>query len=471
MPRFIAARPDSRLITLPWDVPLEDWPTDSLVALPRGISRHVVRFVRVGTEIYAVKEVLEHLAIHEYRLLHDLTRLDTPSVEPVGVVTGRVDAHGEPLDSVLITKHLQFSLPYRSLFTRGVRQDTVNRLVDAMVVLLARLHLIGFLWGDVSLSNTLFRRDAGSFAAYLVDAETGELHQDLSDGQREHDLTIARTNLFGEFSDLEAGGLLDEALKPLVLVEAIENRYRDLWSELTGVEEFDGSEMHRIESRVRRLNALGFDVAELDITTDFAGSTIRIQPKVVDAGHHSRRLLRLTGLDTEENQARRLLNDLDYFRARTDQQNADESIVAHQWLTEEFEPVVEAVPHELRGKLEPAELYHEVLEHRWFLSEQAGHEVPMIDAIESYVSTVLRGLPDEAIVSATGDDGPALANPYDPSQGFADDDETKPYDPWEDGDEAPEAGPEATSDFLDIAALRRKAAASKASRIDDEAVG
>ena len=245
-----------------------------------------------------------------------------------------------------------------------------------MVVLLARLHLIGFLWGDVSLSNTLFRRDAGAFAAYLVDAETGELHDQLSDGQREHDLAIARTNLFGEFCDLEAGGLLDAALDPLVLVETIESRYRELWAELTGAEEFDGTEMHRIESRVRRLNALGFDVAELDITTDFDGSTIRIQPKVVDAGHHSRRLIRLTGLDTEENQARRLLNDLDSYRARTDQQNADEAIVAHQWLTARFEPVVTSVPGDLRGKLEPAELYHEVLEHRWFLSEDAGRRDP-----------------------------------------------------------------------------------------------
>ena len=208
----------------------------------------------------------------------------------------------------------------------------------------------------------MFRRDAGAFAAYLVDAETGELHEQLTNGQREHDLTIARTNLFGEFCDLEAGGLLDEALDPLTLVETIENRYRELWSELTGAEEFDGSEMHRIESRVRRLNALGFDVAELDITTDFAGSTIRIQPKVVDAGHHSRRLIRLTGLDTEENQARRLLNDLDYFRARTDQQGADEA--------DRGPPVADRTvraggqarcPRTCGAKLEPAELYHEVL--------------------------------------------------------------------------------------------------------------
>jgi len=454
VPRFLAAKPDPRLITLPFEIPLEEWPRDTLVALPRGISRHVVRFVRVGTEVFAVKEVLEHLARHEYRLLRDLTRLDTPSVEPIGVVTDRFTPYGEPLDPILITRHLQFSLPYRSLFSRAVRQDTVNRLVDAMVVLLARLHLIGFLWGDVSLSNTLFRRDAGAFAAYLVDAETGELHNELTPGQREHDLTIARTNLYGEFCDLEAGGLLDAALDPLTLVENIENRYRELWAELTEVEEFDGSQIHRIESRVRRLNALGFDVAELEVTTDFAGSTVRIQPKVVDAGHHSRRLMRLTGLDTEENQARRLLNDLDYYRAVTDQQGADEAIVAHEWVNERFEPVIATVPPDLRGKLEPAELYHEVLEHRWFMSEKAGREVSITEAAEGYVATVLSGLPDEAVALSSMESMGPLANPYDPSQGYLDEETDKPYDPWEDDAEPEEPEP---AGYLDIAALRSRA--------------
>jgi hypothetical protein len=457
MPRFLAAQPDSRLITLPWATPLAEWPEEKLVALPRGISRHVVRFVRVDSEVYAFKELVEHLAWHEYRLLRDLTRLDTPSVDAVGVVTERVDAHGDPLDPILITRHLQFSLPYRSLFNRGVRQDTVNRLVDAMVVLLARLHLIGFMWGDVSLSNTLFRRDAGAFAAYLVDAETGELHDRLTDGQREHDLTIARTNLYGEFSDLEAGALLDDSLDPLVLVETIESRYRELWGELTGVEEFNTGEMHRIEGRVRRLNALGFDVAELDIITDLGGSTIRIQPKVVDAGHHSRRLIRLTGMDTEENQARRLLNDLDYYRARTDQQGADEAIVAHEWLTEQFEPLVQSVPMDLRAKLEPAELYHEMLEHRWFLSERVGAEISVEEAAQSYVNTVLRELPDEEVaVSAMESMGP-LANPFDPSQGLIDEEYEKPYDPWEDEAADSEAAGERAPAYLDIAALRAKA--------------
>jgi hypothetical protein len=452
MPRFLSSRPDSRLIPLPWELPLTEWPQENLVALPRGISRHVVRFIRVGSSVYAAKEVLEHLALHEYRMLTDLHRAGTPSVEPMAVVSGRVDAEGVPLDPVLITRHLAFSLPYRSLFAQGVRPETVSRLLDALVLLLARLHLVGFLWGDVSLSNVLFRRDAGEFAAYLVDAETGELHESLTRGQREHDLQIATTNLYGEFSDLEAGQLLDASLDPQRLTESIIARYRELWSELTGAEEFAGTEIFRIEKRVRRLNALGFDVAELAIDTLENGSRIRIQPKVVDAGHHARRLLRLTGLDTEENQARRLLNDLDTFRARTNQTETDEAVVAHQWLTQSFQPVVDAVPAELRGKREGAQIYHELLDYRWYASQREHREVPMLEAVHGYIADVLRALPDEVIAAAGQAEDRQLANPYDPSQGYVDEDDGPlPPDPWETGEqEAVRPG------FLDIDALRAR---------------
>jgi len=456
MPRFISATPDSRLLPFPWGVPLAEWPAELLVALPRGLSRHVVRFIQVGNSVYAAKEVIGHLAQHEYRLLHDLHRLDTPSVEPVGIITERRDASGRPLDPILLTRHLEFSLPYRSLFTQGVRQETVSRLLDAMVVLIVRLHLIGFKWGDVSLSNILFRRDAGAFAAYLVDAETGEMHPRLTAGQREQDLDIARTNLYGDFLDLAAGGQLNTALDPLQLVQTVVSRYQDLWQELTGVEEFAGSEHKRIEGRVRRLNALGFDVAEMDIRTDAGGSTIRIQPKVVDAGHHQRRLMRLTGLDTEENQAQRLLNDLDTYRFQSGQTHRDEAVVAHQWLTEVFEPVMRQVPEGLRDKREPAQLFHELLDYRWYKSQRENRDVPLVEAAAGYVREILQRLPDEAMSRESllpANEAKQLVNPYDPSQGYFEDGEEPPYDPWEDGVETPDV----PGDFLDIAALRARA--------------
>jgi hypothetical protein len=393
-----AAAPDAALLDLPWELPLEQWPQRRLAALPRGLSRHVVRFARLGDEVIAVKEINAELARREYGLLRMLRRLGEPCVEPVAVIDGRSTPGGDRLDPALVTRHLQFSLPYRALFSRTLRPDTATRLLDALAVLLVRLHLAGFFWGGVSLWNTLFRRNAGAFAAYLVDAETGELHGSLSDGQREHDLDLARTNIAGELMDLAAGELLEDDLDPVETSDLIVSRYRELWAQLTEPESFERGERWRVAARIERLNALGFDVGELAISTDVDGTTVRIQPKVVDAGHHCRRLLRLTGLDVEDNQARRLLNDLDSFRAATDRQGDDEEIVAHDWLGHVYEPVLRSVPRELRGKLEPAEIFHEVLEHRWYMSEQAGRDVPLLEAVRSYVDGVLPHKPDEAAV-------------------------------------------------------------------------
>ena len=396
--QITAAAPDPALLDLPWALPLEDWPESTLAALPRGISRHVVRFARLSGKVIAVKEIKEELARREYGLLRLLRRLDVPCVEPVGVVTGRTTSDGEPLDDALVTRHLQFSLPYRALFSQNLRPDTAQRLVDALAVLLVRLHLTGFFWGDVSLSNTLFRRDAGAFAAYLVDAETGELHDALTPGQRAHDLEVARVNIAGELMDLEAGGLLDTDADPIDISELIVSRYLSLWAELTDSESFEVGDRWRVDARIRHLNELGFDVGELAITTDIGGATVQIQPKVVDAGHHSRRLLRLTGLDVGENQARRLLNDLDSYRASTDRQGDSEELVAHDWLSRVFEQVVQAVPRQLGSKLEPAEVFHEVLEHRWYMSENRGRDVELPEVVADYVNTVLPTKPDEAAI-------------------------------------------------------------------------
>ena len=396
--QITAASPDPALLDLPWHIPLEDWPAENLAALPRGISRHIVRFARLSGRVIAIKEIGESVAYREYELLRQLNRLDVPCVEPVGVITGRTTPEGEPLEAVLITKHLQFSLPYRALFSQTLRPDTATRLIDALAVLLVRLHLIGFYWGDVSLSNTLFRRDAETFAAYLVDAETGDLHDTLTEGQRAYDLEVARVNIIGELMDLQAGEFLEDDVDAIAIGEMLVERYTELWTTLTDAESFGLDDRWRVQARIERLNDLGFDVGELDITTDVGGTTVSIQPKVVDAGHHSRRLMRLTGLDVQENQARRLLNDLDSYRAATHRQGEDESFVAHDWLTEVFEPAVRAVPRELRLKLEPAQVFHELLDHRWFLSQQQRRDVPMPEATRSYVENILPGRPDEQAI-------------------------------------------------------------------------
>lgn len=388
---------DAGLLALPWSTPLDAWTSDHIVSLPKGLSRHLVRFANLSGRVVAVKETTGEMARREYEMLGMLARLDVPCVERVAVIDGRRTAKGEPLPAALVTAHLKFSLPYRALFTQTLRPDTAGRLVDALAALLVRLHTVGFFWGDVSLSNTLFRRDAGAFAAYLVDAETGELHEGgLTRGQREHDLDVARTNIAGEIMDLEAGGRLEGGMDAVAIADGIMSSYRSLWATLTDQETFAAGEAWHITERVQRLNDLGFDIGEMSIEATPDGTKVRIQPKVVDAGHHQRRLLRLTGLDVEENQARRLLNDMDEFKARVSRLGSDEDMVAHEWLTRVFEPVVKAIPWDLRAKLEPAEVFHQVLEHRWYMSQARGQSVPIAEVLSSYVDTVLRHRRDEA---------------------------------------------------------------------------
>jgi len=401
------------LFDLPWDLSLEDWPQDTIAALPKGISRHIVRFIHLGDHIVAVKETTEALAIREYDMLHKLDRLDVPCVEPVAIVSGRTDKDGEELPAALVTRHLRFSLPYRALYSQTLREDTATRLADALAVLLVRLHIVGFFWGDVSLSNTLFRRDAGSFAAYLVDAETGELMPgSLSDGQRENDLEIARVNVAGELLDLQAGGRLDEDIDPVAVSQSIVDSYRSLWNELTGWESFDQSERWRISQRVSRLNELGFDIENMSISTDSAGSSLRIQPKIVDAGHHTRRLLRLTGIDAGENQARRLLNDLDSYRAiHFPGDNVDEEMAAHQWLSEVYDPIIRAIPREYRGKLEGPEIFHQWQEHRASRSRDEQRDVSREESLQSYIEHVLQHRRDEAMVTGPPTEALTLPNP------------------------------------------------------------
>jgi hypothetical protein len=390
-------RPD--FLDLPWSAPLDEWRTDRLAVVDRGIGRHVVRFVDYDGVVFALKELPDRLAQREYRLLRALAREGLPAVEAVGVVGDR----GRDLDDVLLTRHLEFSLPYRLVLARRPVANLRARLLGALADLLVRLHLAGFFWGDCSLSNTLFRRDAGALAAYVVDVETAELQEQLTDGQRAYDLDIAEENLIGELLDLQAERGGGEFGDPAELARDVRAEYERLWSELTAEEEFEAGEPARLGERLRRLNERGFDVAEVELDSTESGFRLRVRPQVVEPGHHRRRLLRLTGLEAQENQARRLLRDIDDFRAALeacDIRPVSESALAGRWLTDVFEPTLASVPPDLRAKRAAAELYHELLDHRWRVSERTGREVGIDQAIGSYVEDVLRSLPDERTLLA-----------------------------------------------------------------------
>ena len=382
------------VIGLPWEQPLEEWPEDPALTEKRGISRHIVRLVRAdeedpNSEIYAVKETVIEFAKREYKALNELKRLGAPSVEPVAVIEGRTNIAGEELPCAIATRFLPYSLPYRVVLSQSVSEHDINNMANALAYLLVQLHLLGFWWGDCSLSNTLFRRDADSFAAYLVDAETGEFQVKLSDGQREHDLEIAFFNVAAELEDLQLSGVLYEGMDPIRASEAVQRRYRRLWSALKDPKKLDPKDRHAVERAMRALHDLGFTVEEVSVSLDGENKSLIFQPKLVAAGYHQARLMELMGLETEELQAKRLLASFDRYRSRMEEPRPPVNQSALKWLNEVFRPTLAQVPQELVGRVEPAQMFHEILEHRWYLSEKAGGDVGLDNATKSYISEIL----------------------------------------------------------------------------------
>lgn len=394
-----AGHPD--FLDLPWSEPLEEWHSERIVRMARGISRHVVRFVAYDDRVYALKETDAGAAGREYRLLLALREEGLPVVEPVGVARWRGDGGRGPDRATLITRYLDYSLPYHYLLARRGRPGLLDRLLDGGVVLMARLHLEGFYWGDFSLSNALFRRDAGAFIAYLVDAETGERRPSLSDAMRANDVEVAVENIAGGLIDLQASGRIEEGLDPLGLAGAFGERYRALWLELTREDEVPADEQWHIHRRMERLNELGFDVEEISLVRSADGERLRIRPTLVEEGHHARALESRTGLRVQENQARRLLNDIAAYGAWLEHVEGSplpEAVAAYRWLREIYEPAIARVPDELRSRREPPELFHEMLRHRDALSQEVGHNPGNDVAMDSYTASVLPGLPDERLL-------------------------------------------------------------------------
>ncbi|MGC8633812.1 MAG: DUF4032 domain-containing protein [Candidatus Limnocylindrales bacterium] len=397
------------MLSLPWGRPLADWSHEAVTLRERpvGASRHVVRFVELAGTLYALKEMPVGVARREYETLRELERREFPGVRPLGLVERGGD---EP--AVLVTEYLAGSFQFRRLFQRlpaGARKHR-DRLLDAMAWLMVDLHRNGVYWGDCSLANTLFRRDGQALQAFLVDAETSEVHPSLSDGQRALDVEILVENVAGDLADIGAqigrpSELIDEDFEA---AERVAQRYAALWEELHREETIGPGDQYRVEARVRRLNELGFAVDELSFdpgaeesgsgaggteawpATSPAGEGAagRLRLRVVVAGRrfHASELRRLTGLEVGEGQATILLNDLRACRGRLERQvggSVSEAEAADRWLTEIVRPTLARLATLRLATPDPVQAYCDLLEVRWLLSEEAGHDVGDEAAIEA----------------------------------------------------------------------------------------
>ena len=394
--RFIFSPPAEHaagLLTLPWDTRLADWDDERLIEVRNaGLHRHVVKFVAEGDDVFVLKELPEELARREYRLLRHLAEISIPAVHVLGLCIDRAG-----LDAVLVTRFLDFSATYRSLLTSTRGGLSLDSLLGGMVELRSAFTSPASS-GAIARCRPLFRLDAGDIEAYLVDAETAEIHPTLTDGQRAYDLDLAYERIAGELFDLQAGDLLSQDVDPIETAQGVVARYGALWNEVTREDVVTRDEQrYKIGERIQRMEELGFDVDEVELITVDGGAKVRLRTRAADPGRWRRILMTRTGLDVQDQQARRLLSDMAAYRAWLEQSGGrpvPELMAASRWLAEVYDPVVTAIPTHLRAKLDSAEVFHEVLEHRWFLSERAGRDVGTTAAASDYFARVLPHVPD-----------------------------------------------------------------------------
>uniref|UniRef100_UPI0008322A89 DUF4032 domain-containing protein n=1 Tax=Aldersonia kunmingensis TaxID=408066 RepID=UPI0008322A89 len=339
--RLRAATPE--LLTLPWDRPLADWsvPEVALRDVPVGPSRHLVKFAEADGLLWALKELPPRIAQKEYAVLRRLEDMALPAVRPAGLVIQH-----EHDTAILVTHYLRGSWQYRRLFKRLPPDQPRHRarLLDAMAVLLVELHRHGVFWGDCSLANTLFSRDGQTLQAWLVDAETSEVHPELSKGQRDLDLEILVENVGMGMIDLASGLDRPPELFGTLLAEAkgIGDRYTELWRLLHDEPEFGFGDRYRVEGTIRRLNELGYAVDEVALQPVEEGSgRLRLDIAVGDRRYHAHRLRELTGLDVGEGQATILLGDLFAYEAyvgRREDRDLPADEAANRWVSRVLRP-------------------------------------------------------------------------------------------------------------------------------------
>lgn len=376
---------------LPWNLPLTDWSgrCTRIEEVPKGPSRHPVLFVNYSGQVFALKELPLGLAEKEYQQLLMMDEARIPVVTPVGFVSRRFA--NDP-DSVLITRYLDYSIPFRTLFMSSHLARYRDHLLDAIAGLLVQLHLGDIFWGDCSLANTLFRRDAGALRAYLVDAETAEYFpKDIPALMRHQELEIMEENVNSELADLNAEGYLTGDIPYVDVGSYIRLRYQLLWEEITRENIISPHENYRIQERIRALNALGFSVGDVELLQTVDGNQLRLRAVVSDRNFHHDQLLNLTGIDAEEQQAQKMMNEIQELKATLSQQNNRStplSAAAYYWQNNIYEPTIQKLKPSIKPDLGAVELYCQVLEHKWYLSEKArqdvGHQVATEDYLKNF---------------------------------------------------------------------------------------
>ncbi len=384
-----------RLEGLPWRVPVEQWLAEGveLLNIRRGESRHPVVFVERAGVRYAIKETTPHMAEREARNLREIAHRGIPTLSVVGTLTvaqppialagpGGAAQYLSGDRSYIITRLAQRVVPHAFLYRLPLNGRSKQRLLSAVAVLMVELHEHGVYWGDPSLANILLRIDGRRILAIMADAETSELFAGpVSRGLRENDLAAFAESLAWQAEDLRQARNLPEDQQPLDDADYryFAHRYRWLCREHARLSAypFHFGTLQQAQQFLQQVNRRGFSLLSM------TGRALREFTTVLP-GWYQRRIYQLLHVAVPRIYARRFYNMILGHQAIMSEQEGREvplEEAARHWYTQYHLPAIMLLRQVLTAGQDPLKAYFDVMLHKWKMSERAGSEVPLDEAV------------------------------------------------------------------------------------------
>src|SRR5579875_3675856 len=386
-----------RLEGLPWQERLETWKEHGvpLLMIRRGESRHPVVFVERDGARYAIKETTPHMAEREVYNLRAIELRGIPTLTAVGTVTvpappialevpqlGGIRQYISGDRGYTVTRLAPRVIPHSILYRIPFSKRTKRRLFSAIALLMLELHEHGVYWGDPSLANVLMRIDGRRILAIMADAETAELFPEpISEGLREQDLASFGESLVWQAEDLRQARGLPEDQQPLDETDFryFERRYRWLRKEHQRISEEREHfrTLQQTQIFLHRINHWGFSL--LGMTGRALQEFTTVLPR-----WYQRRIHELLHITIPRIYARRFYNMiLGHQAIMSDKEKREVSLeeAARHWYTHYHLPAILLLRQVLTVGQDPLKAYFDVMLHKWKLSERAGYEIPLDEAV------------------------------------------------------------------------------------------
>ena len=388
---------------LPWQAPLEQWLELGvpLLNIRRGESRHPVVFVEREGVRYAIKETSPHLAEREVRNLNEIGHRGIPTLSPTGTVIvslppialqaslpGGARTYLSGDRGYLVTRLALRVVPHAFLYRLPLNRHTKQRLLSAIAVLMIEVHEHGVYWGDPSLANILLRIDGRRILAIMADAETAELFSGpVNDRFREQDLASFEESLAWQAEDLRQARGLPEDQLPLDDADFryFLRRYRWLRREHARLSASDThfNSLYQAQQFLYRMNRWGFSL--LGMTGRALQEVTTVRP-----GWYQQRIHELLHITIPRIYARRFYNMILGHQAISSEKAGHAISIeeaAHQWYTQYHLPAILLLRQVLTAGQDPLKAYFQVMLHKWQMSENAGYEIPLDEALVDWSMT------------------------------------------------------------------------------------